>query len=187
MAANFFVNRLYVLTETGNFDSDLCAAKLRQKELEVAIIDAKASLRSLESSLSPEMRSVEHISQLIEYKNQEIGKISEEITKKRQGEEIKEQKRTETDRQKAEVRRLNHESVAVEDELDLLEYEIEDTTMFISELERKKQALKHSATPERYWVVCAWSIVPNVCLHCQRTCRMELAAFVNRPLRTRLA
>lgn len=74
MAANFFVNRLYVLTETGNFDSDLYAAKLRQKELEVAIIDAKASLRSLESSLSPEMRSVEHISQLIEYKNQEIGK-----------------------------------------------------------------------------------------------------------------
>lgn len=145
MAANFFVNRLYVLTETGNFDSDLYAAKLRQKELEVAIIDAKASLRSLESSLSPEMRSVEHISQLIEYKNQEIGKISEEITKKRQGEEIKEQKKTETDRQKAEVRRLNHESVAVEDELDLLEYEIEDTTMFISELERKKQALKHSA------------------------------------------
>lgn len=43
MAANFFVNRLYVLTETGNFDSDLYAAKLRQKELEVAIIDAKAS------------------------------------------------------------------------------------------------------------------------------------------------
>ena len=82
MAANFFVNRLYVLTETGNFDSDLYAAKLHQKELEVAIIDAKASLRSLESSLSPEMRSVEHISQLIEYKNQEIGKISEEITKK---------------------------------------------------------------------------------------------------------
>ena len=40
MAANFFVNRLYVLTETGNFDSDLYAAKLRQKELEVAIIDA---------------------------------------------------------------------------------------------------------------------------------------------------
>lgn len=74
MAANFFVNRLYVLTETGNFDSDLYAAKLRQKELEVAIIDVKASLRSLESSLSPEMRSVEHISQLIEYKNQEIGK-----------------------------------------------------------------------------------------------------------------
>lgn len=145
MAANFFINRLYVLTETGNFDSDLYAAKLRQKELEVAIIDAKASLRSLESSLSPEMRSVEHISQLIEYKNQEIDKISEEITKKRQGEEIKEQKKTETDRQKAEVRRLNHESVAVEDELDLLEYEIEDTTMFISELERKKLALKHSA------------------------------------------
>ena len=128
----------------GIFDSDLYAAKLRQKELEVAIVDAKASLRSLESSLSPEMRSVEHISQLIEYKDQEIGKISEDITKKRQGEEIKEQKRTETDRQKAEVRRLNHECAAVEDELDMLEHEIEDSTMFISELERKKLALNHS-------------------------------------------
>ena len=128
----------------GIFDSDLYAAKLRQKELEVAIVDAKASLRSLESSLSPEMRSVEHISQLIEYKNQEIGKISEDITKKRQGEEIKEQKRTETDRQKAEVRRLNHECAAVEDEFDMLEHEIEDSTMFISELERKKLALNHS-------------------------------------------
>lgn len=32
----------------------------------------------------------------------------------------------------------------MEDELDLMEHEIEDTTMFISELERKKLALNHS-------------------------------------------
>lgn len=128
----------------GIFDEQLYAAKIRQKELETTIADTKADIRSLEKSLTPQMRSTAFIGDLIASRNKEMEQIADEIARLRRGEEDARKNKSQTDQLKADVRSLQRQCDKVEEEIDLLEHDIEDTQMFIAELERKQLSLRHS-------------------------------------------
>lgn len=129
----------------GIFDQQLYAAKLKLKELEDAIDEAKANIRALETSLKPEMRSTSFIHSIIDERNHDMELIAEKIELLKQGDEAEKQKKTTIDVVKAEVRRLEKECEQQEEAIDLLEHDIEDTQMFVDELSRRQQELHHSA------------------------------------------
>lgn len=128
----------------GIFDEQLYSAKIRQKELESSISDVKIDIRSLENSLSPQQRSSDFIHGLIAAKRSEIDQLSEEVKRLRRGEETVRQEKSQTEILKAEVRKLEKNIDQEEENIDLLEHDIEDTGMFVAELERKQLALSHS-------------------------------------------
>ena len=72
--------------------------------METHIADTKADIRSLEKSLTPQMRSTEFIGDLIKSRNKEMEQISEEIARLRRGEEDARQNKSQTDRLKSDVR-----------------------------------------------------------------------------------
>lgn len=128
----------------GIFDEQLYAAKLKQKQLDDKIADAKADIRALESSLKPDMRSTEIIHNIINERNKEMATLDHKISLLRQGVETEKQKKANLDIVKAEVRRLEKECDQQEEEIELLEFNIEDTQLFVDELSHRQEELQHS-------------------------------------------
>ncbi len=130
----------------GIFDEELYAAKMRRKELESSLSDTKTDIRSLETTLSPRQRSSADIQGLISAKRREMAQIDDHIRHLRCGETDGKAKKSQTETLKAEVRTLNEQCDETEDLIDLLGHDIEDTRMFIAELERKQVSLRHSVS-----------------------------------------
>ena len=130
----------------GIFDEQLYAAKLRQKDLETELLDVKIELRALGNSLDVKQRSTEFIQGEIDYRNKEMDQIAEKIQHLRRGAEAEKQQKPQTEKWKDEVRKLEKMCEKEEENIDLLQYDIEDTELFIAELSRKQQALKHSVS-----------------------------------------
>ena len=130
----------------GIFDSELYSAKLKKKELESAITEIKSDIRSVESSLPKDQRSKEHIESLIKQKRLDIEQLEEDIHRKRQGEEVSKRHKSETMQQMQIVKTLAHDLDKAERDEDILSHDIEDTKMFIDELQRKQKALQNSVS-----------------------------------------
>lgn len=130
----------------GIFDSELYSAKLKKKELESAITEIKSDIRSVESSLPKDQRSKEHIESLIKQKRLDIEQLEEDIHRKRQGEEVSKRHKSETMQQMQLVKALAHDLDKAERDEDILSHDIEDTKMFIDELQRKQKALQNSVS-----------------------------------------
>ena len=130
----------------GIFDSELYTAKLKKKELESSISEIKSDIRSVESSLPKDQRSKEHIESLIKQKRLDIEQLEEDIHRKRQGEELNKRHKSETMQQMQDVKALAHDLDKAERDEDILSHDIEDTKMFIDELQRKQKALQNSVS-----------------------------------------
>lgn len=130
----------------GIFDEKLYAAKLDLKNLEAELVNQKAEIRVLEKSLDSRQRSTEFIQEEIAQKNREKEKLDVKIQLLRQGGKPDRKDKSQLDRIKAEVRKLEGLCDQEEERIELLEYDIEDTQMFVSELSRKKLALTHSVS-----------------------------------------
>lgn len=130
----------------GIFDSELYTAKLKKKELESSISEIKSDIRSVESSLPKDQRSKEHIESLIKQKRLDIDQLDEDIHRKRQGEEVNKRCKSETEQQMQLVKTLAHDLDKAERDEDNLTHDIEDTKMFIDELQRKQKALQNSVS-----------------------------------------
>ena len=128
----------------GIYDSDLYKAKIRLKELATQIDEAKAERRVLEATLPKGQRSTDYFCNLIEEKNKEIENIENQITKARRGEEINVQQKTQTQQQKDELCTLARLCNENEEAVYSLEHDIEDSRIFIAELESKSRALQQS-------------------------------------------
>lgn len=128
----------------GIFDKDLYVAKMKVKDLEHEISDVKSELRALERILSPQQRSTAFIHDHIASKEAEMSELAKKVQDLRRGEMPEKQKKSQTEALKEEVRRLQVQCNQKEEEIELLKYDIEDTEMFISEVSRKQQALRHS-------------------------------------------
>ena len=128
----------------GIFDEQLYEAKLKQKDLEAALFDVKVDLRALGNSLDVRQRSTAFIQSEIDYKIKEMDQMEEKIQQLRRGEKIEGQQKPQIDALKEKVRKLERMCEKEEETIDLLQYDIEDTEMFIAELTRKQQALNHS-------------------------------------------
>lgn len=128
----------------GIFDEQLYDAKLRQKELETELSNVKSEIKALGNSLNLKQRSTVFIQGEIDQKNKEMDQMAEKIEKLRRGEQIVKQDKSQLEQRKAEVRSLEKQCGQEEERIDLLQYDIEDTQMFIAELTRKQLALNHS-------------------------------------------
>ena len=129
----------------GIFDEELYAAKRKQKKLETELSDVKIELRALGNSLDARQRSTEFIQGEIDHRNREMEQMAEKIQQLRRGENVEEQYKPQAEKWKKEVRKL--EKMCEEEEtIDLLQYDIEDTDMFVAELTRKQEALRHSVS-----------------------------------------
>ena len=133
----------------GIFDEQLYAAKLRQKELETELSDVKIELRALGNSLDSRQRSTEFIQGEIDSRNQQMQQMAEKIQLLRRGEDVEKQKKPQTEQWKETVRTLEKMCEKEEENIDLLQYDIEDTEMFVAELSRKEQALRHSVSTRK--------------------------------------
>lgn len=130
----------------GIFDSELYTAKLKKKELESSISEIKSDIRSVESSLPRDQRSKEHIESLIKQKRLDIDQLEEDIHRKRQGEELNKRRKSETIQQMQDVKALAHDLDKAERDEEILTHDIDDTKMFIDELQRKQKALQNSVS-----------------------------------------
>ena len=130
----------------GIFDEKLYAAKLDLRNLEAELGNQKAEIRVLEKSLDSRQRSTEFIQEEIAQKNREMEKLEGKIQLLRQGGKPERKDKSQLDKIKAEVRKLEAQCDQEEERIELLEYGIEDTQMFISELLRKKLALDYSVS-----------------------------------------
>lgn len=130
----------------GIFDSELYTAKLKKKELESSISEIKSDIRSVESSLPKDQRSKEHIESLIKQKRLDIDQLEEDIHRKRQGEELNKRRKSETMQQMQDVKALAHDLDKAERDEEILTHDIDDTKMFIDELQRKQKALQNSVS-----------------------------------------
>ena len=130
----------------GIFDEELYAAKRKQKKLETELSDVKIELRALGNSLDARQRSTEFIQGEIDHRNREMEQMAEKIQQLRRGENVEEQYKPQAEKWKKEVRKLEKMCEEEEETIDLLQYDIEDTDMFVAELTRKQEALRHSVS-----------------------------------------
>lgn len=130
----------------GIFDEELYTAKLRQKDLEAELSDVKIELRALGNSLDARQRSTEFIQGEIDHRNKEMEQIADKIQQLRRGEDVEEQHKPQIEKWKEEVKKLEKMCEIEEETIDLLQYDIEDTELFVAELTRKQEALKHSVS-----------------------------------------
>ena len=130
----------------GIFDEKLYAAKLELKNLETVLLNLRAEISVLEKSLDPRQRSTEFIREEIAEKNREMEKLDQHIQLLRQGGKPDRKNKSQLELLKSEVKSLETSCQKAEERIELLQYDIEDTQMFISELSRKKLALTHSVS-----------------------------------------
>ena len=130
----------------GIFEEKLYHAKMRKKELEAELSEVKSDIRALGNSLDVKQRSTAYIQGEIDQKNKEQEELAEKIKQLRQGEQAVKQDKSQLERCKAEMRRLEKQCEQEEERIDLLQYDIEDTQMFVEEMSRKQLALNHSVS-----------------------------------------
>lgn len=130
----------------GVFDDKLYEAKRKQKDLEDRHSDIKSDLRGLGHMLNQQQRSPLYINSIIDRKNKDIDEIDRQIKKLRSGEMLDKTSSSLTENLKKEVVALEITSKDVEENITNLNYDIDDTQLFIEELTRKRIALKNSVS-----------------------------------------
>ena len=130
----------------GIYDERLYDAKIRLKQLEEQLSESKSEKRIIDKSVTKEMRSPEHIRQLIDHTNGQIDQLSDDISRLHRSEAALTKVKSQAEQQRASVAQLRQQLLHAEDERERLEHETEDTRLFIDELKRKQQALRHSVS-----------------------------------------
>lgn len=128
----------------GVFDDKLYEAKRKLKKLEEELSEVKSDLRVFGRILNKQQRSPEYIQGEIDRKNKEIDELDSQIMQLRRGEKLEKTPVPLTEKLKQEVISLERASKEIEDNIVDLDYDIQDTQLFIDEIVRKQIALNHS-------------------------------------------
>ena len=128
----------------GVFDDKLYEAKRKLKDLEDKLTEVKSDLRVFGHILNKQQRSPEYIQGEIDRKNKEIDELDSQIMQLRRGEKLEKPPVPLTEKLKQEVISLERASKEIEDNIVDLDYDIQDTQLFIDEIVRKQIALNHS-------------------------------------------
>lgn len=130
----------------GVFDDKLYVAKRKLKKLEEELSEVKSDLRVFGHILNKQQRSPEYIQGEIDRKNKEIDELDSQIMQLRRGEKLEKTPVPLTEKLKQEVISLERASKEIEDNIVDLDYDIQDTQLFIDEIVRKQIALNHSVS-----------------------------------------
>ena len=129
----------------GIYDADLYISKLNIKEYKKQLDDVSVEIKAIKTSFSrPEECSSMLLKNTIKNKEAEIVKLSEYITKKRTGQEVKTKYSKKIDRLKESVVKLRLLYSRLLNDQNYLQSEIDDTEMFIIALENRQKALADS-------------------------------------------
>ncbi len=129
----------------GIYDADLYISKLNIKEYKKQLDDVSVEIKAIKTSFSrPEECSSMFLKNTIKNKEAEIVKLSEYITKKRTGQEVKTKYSKKIDRLKESVVKLRLLYSRLLNDQNYLQSEIDDTEMFIIALENRQKALADS-------------------------------------------
>lgn len=129
----------------GIYDADLYISKLNIKEYKKQLDDVSVEIKAIKTSFSrPEECSSMFLKNIIKNKEAEIVKLSEYITKKRTGQEVKTKYSKKIDRLKESVVKLRLLYSRLLNDQNYLQSEIDDTEMFIIALENRQKALADS-------------------------------------------
>ena len=130
----------------GVFDAKLYDAKRNQKDLEDRLSEVKSDLRVFGRILNQQQRSPVYIQGEIDKKDKEIDELDSQIEKLRRGEKLEKTPVSLTEQMKQEVIFLERTSKDVDENIVSLDYDIQDTQLFIDEIIRKQTALRHSVS-----------------------------------------
>lgn len=130
----------------GVFDDKLYEAKRKLKKLEEELSEVKSDLRVFGRILNKQQRSPEYIQGEIDRKSKEIDELDSQIMQLRRGEKLEKTPVPLTEKLKQEVISLERASKEIEDNIVDLDYDIQDTQLFIDEIVRKQIALNHSVS-----------------------------------------
>ena len=129
----------------GIYDSDLYTAKLSLRDMQKELISINLDINAVKSALSSaEECSSAFLTSVIDYKEQEIIKLSGIIQHKRNGEQVVAPKNYVVIDYKNKIIKLRQEIKEYEDIVDTIKNEIEDTILFIKALKQRKAALNNS-------------------------------------------
>ena len=129
----------------GIYDADLYISKLNIKEYKKQLDDVSVEIKAIKTSFSrPEECSSMFLKNTIKNKEAKIVKLSEYITKKRTGQEVKTKYSKKIDRLKESVVKLRLLYSRLLNDQNYLQSEIDDTEMFIIALENRQKALADS-------------------------------------------
>lgn len=129
----------------GIYDADLYISKLNIKEYKKQLGDISVEIKAIKASFnSPEECSSMYLKNIIKKKESEIIRLSEYITKKRTGQEVKIKFSKNIDRLKETVVKLRLLYSQLLNDQNHLQSEIDDTEMFIIALENRQKALADS-------------------------------------------
>lgn len=129
----------------GIYDADSYISKLNIKEYKKQLDDVSVEIKAIKTSFSrPEECSSMFLKNTIKNKEAEIVKLSEYITKKRTGQEVKTKYSKKIDRLKESVVKLRLLYSRLLNDQNYLQSEIDDTEMFIIALENRQKALADS-------------------------------------------
>ena len=130
----------------GVFDDKLYEAKRKKEDLEDRLSEVKSDLRVFGRILNQQQRSPKYIQGEIAKKNKEIEELDSQIVKLRHGEELEKPPVPLTEKLKQDVINLERTSKDIDETIAGLDYDIQDTTLFIDEITRKQTALNHSVS-----------------------------------------
>lgn len=130
----------------GVFDDKLYEAKRKQKDLEDKLSEVKSDLRVFGRILNQQQRSPEYMQGEIDKKNKGIEFLDSQIMKLRRGEELEKPPVPLTEKLKQDVINLERTSKDIDETIASLDYDIQDTKLFIDEIVRKQTALNHSVS-----------------------------------------
>lgn len=129
----------------GIYDSDLYTAKLSLRDMQKQLTSISLDINAVKSALSSaEECSSAFLTSVIDYKEQEILKLSRIIQSKRNGEQVDAPKNYVVIDYKNKILRLRQEIKEYEDIVDTIKNEIEDSILFIKALKQRKSALNNS-------------------------------------------
>ena len=129
----------------GIYDADLYISKLNIKEYKKQFGDISVEIKAIKAYFnSPEECSSMYLQNIIKNKESEIIRLSEYITKKRTGQEVKIKFSKNIDRLKETVVKLRLLYSQLLNDQNHLQSEIDDTKMFIIALENRQKALADS-------------------------------------------
>lgn len=129
----------------GIYDSDLYTAKLSLRDMQKELTSINIDINAVKSALSSaEECSSAFLTSVIDYKEQEILKLSGIIQHKRNGEQVDAPKNYVVIDYKNKILKLRQEIKKYEDIVDTIKNEIEDSILFIKALKQRKVALNNS-------------------------------------------
>ena len=129
----------------GIYDSDLYTAKLSLRDMQKQLMSINLNINAVKSALSSaEECSSAFLTSVIDYKEQEILKLSSIIQSKRNGEQVDAPKNYAVIDYKNKIHKLRQKIKEHEDIVDTIKNEIEDSILFIKALKQRKSALNNS-------------------------------------------